>query len=308
MPIPDYQTLMLPYLDVLADGSEHKLRDIIEKLSDKFELTTEERQTLLPSGNQEVIVNRVGWTRTHLKKAGLIEVPKRGFSKLTLRGKEALESQLDRIDTRYLKQFPEYIAFINLSHKTSDTNSSGDDATQASTSNKTPIEAIEQAHQELNSELASDLLQTIKDQSPQFFEKLVVDLMQAMGYGGWSKDSGKVTQYNNDAGVDGLINEDPLGLETIYLQAKRYTENAIGRPDIQAFVGALEMKRARKGVFITASRFSRDAQEYINMIEKRVILIDGEQLANLMIQYGLGVSVKATYRINTLDTDYFAED
>ena len=303
MAIPDYQTLMLPFLTLLADGAEHTLPEITESLSREFNLTEAERSELLPSGNQEIMRNRVGWARTYLKKALLLEAPRRAVFQITERGQQVLSEKPEKITARYLKRFEEFCEFQNSSSSTEDTTTIDD-----VDNSQTPTEAIEAAHKTLNNDLASEVLEAIKNQSPQFFEHLVVKLMQAMGYGGWSHESGQATQYTADGGIDGIINEDPLGLETIYLQAKRYSENAIGRPDIQAFVGALEMKRARKGVFITTSRFSKDALEYISLIEKKVVLIDGKQLADLMIKHNLGVSVKQTFQVKTIDTDYFIED
>jgi len=303
MAIPDYQTLMLPFLKLLADGAEHTLPEITESLSREFNLTEAERSELLPSGNQEIMRNRVGWARTYLKKALLLEAPRRAVFQITARGQQVLSENPEKITARYLKRFEEFCEFHSSSSSTEDT-AAIDDVDNS----QTPTEAIEAAHKTLNNDLASEVLGAIKSQSPQFFEHLVVKLMQAMGYGGWSHESGQATQYTSDGGIDGIINEDPLGLETIYLQAKRYSENAIGRPDIQAFVGALEMKRARKGVFITTSRFSKDALEYISLIEKKVVLIDGKQLADLMIKHNLGVSVKQTFQVKTIDTDYFIED
>ncbi|MFT6914776.1 MAG: restriction system protein [Motiliproteus sp.] len=303
MAIPDYQSLMLPFLQALADNQEHRLRELSDTLANQFELTDAERQQLLPSGNQAVMVNRVGWARTYLKKAGLLEAPRRAVFVITERGQEVLASKVDRIDARYLKRFDEFLEFQNLSHQNVPSS-----VAESAPSDITPTEAIEQAHKELNAEISTELLATIKQASPQFFERLVVELMQAMGYGGWSSTSGNATQYSSDGGIDGIINEDPLGLDIIYLQAKRYTDNSIGRPDVQAFAGALDMKRAKKGVFITTSRFSRDATEYVSMIEKKIVLIDGAMLADLMLQHDLGVSVKDTYQVKTLDTDYFNED
>lgn len=303
MAIPDYQTLMLPFLKLLADGAEHSLPETTQTLSDEFQLTEAERHELLPSGNQAIMRNRVGWARMYLKKALLLDAPRRGAFQITERGQQVLAENPDIINARYLRRFEEFCEFQNTSTTSNDITPS-----QELESNQTPTEIIETAHKTLNNDLASDVLDSIKSQSPQFFEHLVIKLMQAMGYGGWSTQSGQATQYTADGGIDGIINEDPLGLETIYLQAKRYTDNSIGRPDIQAFVGALEMKRARKGVFITTSRFSKDALEYTSMIEKKVVLIDGKQLADLMIRHNLGVSVKQTFQVKTIDTDFFIED
>jgi len=304
MAIPDYQTLMLPLLKLLADEEEHALSDLTESLSLEFKLTEAERNELLPSGNQAIMRNRIGWARTYLKKALLLEAPRRAVFKITERGQQVLAEKPEKITARYLKRFDEFCEF----HSTSSSTAIEESTIEEIDSSQTPTEAIEAAHKALNNDLASDVLDAIKSQSPKFFENLVVKLMQAMGYGGWSHESGQATQYTSDGGIDGIINEDPLGLETIYLQAKRYSEVVIGRPDIQAFVGALEMRRARKGVFITTSRFSKDALEYVSLIEKKVVLIDGKQLAGLMIKHNLGVSVKDTYQVKTIDTDYFIEE
>lgn len=232
MAIPDYQSLMLPFLNRLVDGAEHTLPEITESLSREFNLTEAERSELLPSGNQEIMRNRVGWARTYLKKALLLEAPRRAVFQITARGQQVLSEKPEKITARYLKRFAEFCEFHSSSSSTEDTTAIDD-----VDNSQTPTEAIEAAHKTLNNDLASEVLEAIKNQSPQFFEHLVVKLMQAMGYGGWSHESGQATQYTADGGIDGIINEDPLGLETIYLQAKRYSDNSIGRPDIQAFVG-----------------------------------------------------------------------
>jgi restriction system protein len=304
--IPDFQSCMRPLLNAVSDGAIHTFNDAFEQVCQFFDLTDAERAEKLPSGKQTVIRNRVAWSRTYMNKAGLLIAPGRSQLQVTDRGLEALKQHPDRVDVTYLKKFPEFVVFHTAKPKAVATDTAGQgekivDATD-------PLERLEDAHQEIQNSLASDLLQTIKDQPPAFLEQLVVELMQAMGYGGWSKESGSATQYTADGGIDGIINDDPLGLETIYLQAKRYSENVVGRPDIQAFVGALEMKRARKGVFITTSKFSAEAKNYISMIEKKVILIDGQQLTELMIRHGLGVSVKETYNVCAVDIDYFSED
>jgi restriction system protein len=303
MAIPDYQSLMLPFLKLLADGAEHPLSGLTEALVFEFQLTEAEQKELLPSGNQAIINNRIGWARTYLKKACLLDAPRRAVFQITERGQKVLAEKPHIINARYLRRFEEFCEFQNTS-----TTSNEITPNEELESKQTPTEIIESAHKTLNNDLASDVLDSIKSLSPQFFENLVVKLMQAMGYGGWSTQSGQATQYTADGGIDGIINEDPLGLETIYLQAKRYTDNSIGRPDIQAFVGALEMRRARKGVFITTSRFSKDALEYVSMIEKKVVLIGGKQLADLMIRHNLGVTVKQTFQVKAIDTDYFIEE
>ena len=310
MSLPDYQTLMRPLLACLQDGEAKSLTVLIAELSAEFNLTEAERNERIPSGGSTYIYNRVAWARTYLKQAGLLTIPYRGSTLISDAGLKALADCPQRIDNRYLKQFESFQDFQRIKPKSTDTSieSNGDESEVIDDSLADPQERLEQAHLQIQNSLAADLLQLIKEQTPQFFERLVVELMQSMGYGGWSKDSGQATQYTADGGIDGIINEDPLGLETIYLQAKRYSDNAIGRPDIQAFVGALEMNRARKGVFITTSRFSRDAVEYVSMIEKKVVLIDGKQLAILMIEHDLGVFTKASYQIKAIDSDYFSED
>jgi len=304
MPIPDFQQCMRPLLSSLKDGNIHHFNEAYEDVCKHFDVSDEEKRQLLPSGKQTVVRNRCGWAKTYMKKAGLLLDPKRGHIQITEHGLQILKDKPEYFNVTYLKEIsPEFVAFHKAKPKVvsvEQTQTESEDATD-------PLERLENAHLEIQSSLASELLQLIKDQAPIFLENLVVQLMHAMGYGGWSKESGETTQYTADGGVDGFINDDPLGLDTIYLQAKRYTDNAIGRPDLQAFVGALEMKRARKGVFITTSRFSKDALDYIEMIEKKVVLIDGDKLASLMVEHNLGVATKETYRVKAIDTDFFDE-
>lgn len=305
MAIPDYQSLMRPLLAKLADGQVHALKELREALTADFALTPEEVTEKLPSGRQTVISNRIGWAKTYLDKAGLLETPKRAHYQITERGQQALRECPERIDNDYLKQFEDFQAFQSLS---TESEGSGQEEGAAPRGETTPDEQIAVAFQTLNTSLADDLLSAISSSSPAFFEQLVVDLMLAMGYGGSRKEAGRATQYTADGGIDGIIKDDPLGLETIYLQAKRYTDKIVGRPEVQGFAGALDMKRARKGVFITTSRFSGDAWEYVSMIEKKIVLIDGPQLAELMIEHNLGVTPKVTYEVKQIDNDYFTED
>jgi len=297
---------MRPLLNTVSDGEIHTFNDAFEQVCRFFNLTEAELAEKLPSGKQTIIRNRVSWSRTFMNKAGLLVAPGRSQLQITERGVEALKQQPERIDVRYLKQFPEFLEFHTAKPKVATADVSGQ-AEEVSDPTD-PLERLEQAHLEIQNSIANDLLKTIKEQTPAFLEKLVVELMQAMGYGGWSKESGSATQYTADGGVDGLINEDPLGLDTIYLQAKRYTENTIGRPSIQQFAGALDMQRAKKGVFITTSQFSKEATDFVAMIDKQIVLIDGDKLAALMIEYGLGVTTKQSYSIKQIDTDYFTED
>ncbi|HPD64620.1 MAG TPA: restriction endonuclease [Bacteroidia bacterium] len=304
MPIPDFQTIMLPLLAFTGDNNEHSLRETIEHLANHFNLTPEERQEMLTSGTQAIFDNRVSWAKTHLLKAGLLESPRRSIFKITLRGQQILGQNHENINMNLLKQFPEYLEFIRPSNDHEERETAIE---QIDNSLATPEEVLESSYQKIRRTLAQELLLKIKASPPAFFERLVVELLVKMGYGGSIKDAGKATRVTNDEGIDGIIKEDKLGLDFIYIQAKRWDNQAVGRPDIQSFVGALDGQRANKGIFITTSRFSDTAIEYVRTITKKVILIDGEQLANFMIDYGLGVSTFATYELKKIDNDYFGE-
>jgi restriction system protein len=311
MAVPDFQFFMLPFLNELSDGKEHTLQSLYKVLAQKANLTDEEKDELLPSGKQRVFHNRIGWARTYLKKAGLLDTVKLGVFKITSVGTQLLQTNPPEINKSTLEQYPLFIEWQHKGKRPLSPSyikpSSG--ATLVPNAAMSPTDQMEASFSIIEDELSDEILTLIREGSPKFFEVLVVDLMLAMGYGGWSKDSGKATQYSSDGGIDGIINEDPLGLETIYLQAKRYKEsNTVGRPDIQAFSGALDMQRARKGVFITTSKFSNDALNYVQLIEKKIVLIDGQQLAEMMIKYNLGVSIKTTYQVKNIDTDYFNEE
>lgn len=301
MAIPDYQATMLPFMRLASDKAEHSLREAIEKLSDEFKLTEQERRELLPSGQQEVFENRVGWARTYLKKAGLIQTTRRGFFQITERGLEVLKKKPANIDAKFLTQFDEFRAFKALRHE----RSNGEEAEQVSQQG-TPQEALEQAYQNLRAELAAELLSQIKQSPPALFERLVVELVVKMGYGGSRKDAGQAIGKSGDEGIDGIIKEDRLGLDIIYLQAKRW-EGTVGRPEIQKFAGALQGQRARKGIFITTSDFSRDALEYAAKIESKIVLIDGEQLAQMLIDHNIGVAPVSNFEIKKIDSDYFSD-
>jgi restriction system protein len=302
MPIPDYQTLMLPLLNTARDGFEHTMRETIECLADELSLTQEEQTELLPSGQQAIFANRVGWARFYLKKAGLIESPRRGSLKITERGVSVLSKPPVIIDNKFLDQYQEFKEFRDSSKVTHSEKLV--DGTE--TEWQTPEENLEQAHQRIRNELAQELLQKILSCSPVFFEYLVVELLVKMGYGGSRKDAGERVGQSGDGGIDGIIKEDRLGLDTIYIQAKRW-QGSVGRPEIQKFVGALSGQRAKKGVFITTSRFTADASDYVSLIETKVVLIDGEKLAALMIDFDVGVSIQATYVIKKIDSDYFED-
>ena len=303
MPIPDYQTVMLPLLDVLADGQTYSTRDLIEKLAVHFHLTDTEKRELLPSGQQPIFANRVGWARTYLKKAGLLESERRATQKITAAGLNVLRNRPDKIDIDYLKQFPSFIEFQNRHADAAD----AADTAESTNANRTPEELLDSTFSAMQSEMAEELLAKVKGCSPDFFEKLVVELLLKMGYGGSFKDAGKAIGQTGDGGIDGIIKEDKLGLDAIYIQAKRW-EGTVGRPEIHKFVGALEGQRAKKGVFITTSYFSREATEYASNINTKVVLIDGEALSRLMIDNNVGVSTLRAYEIKKIDSDYFIEE
>ena len=301
MPIPDYQTLMLPLLRFLSDGKEHNLPEATKAISDEFGLTPTERQQLLPSGQQTVIRNRLGWARTYMAKAGLIASTRRAFWQITALGQETLASKPERIDVHFLQRFPEFVQFKDLHHE----KETEVPAKQADEYN--PEEALDRAYLRLRETLESELLEQVKSASAAFFENLVVQLLVRMGYGGNLQDAGRAVGQSGDGGIDGIIKEDQLGLDVIYIQAKRW-ENTVGRPEIQKFAGALQGHRARKGVFITTSDFSKDARDYVDRIDSKIVLIDGESLTRFMVDKNVGVSVAQTMEIKRIDQDYFNEE
>ena len=291
---------MRPLLEHLADGTVKSNNETINVLSKHFHLTDEELAELLPSGQQSVFINRVAWAKAHLKKAGLLDSPSRGLYKVTPRGLEALDQNNQKINLKYLKQFEEY------SQGNSGTSNAKEKDEQKPSDTLTPSEHIEIGYQRIREELEEELLAKIKEASPVFFERLVVEVLVAMGYGGSRKDAGQTLGQSGDGGIDGVIKEDRLGLDAIYIQAKRW-DSVVGRPEIQKFAGALQGQRARKGVFITTSGFSKEASDYVSMIENRIVLIGGKQLTGLMIDFGVGVSKIASYDVKRIDSDYFEE-
>lgn len=303
MPIPDYQTMMLPLLKYASDKQEHSIRKAIEALATTFNLSEEERKELLPTGQQPVFDNRVGWTRTYLKKAGLLEDPKRGVFKITERGMKLLSQTPSEINIRFLRQYPEFVQFVSLKKDNNNLEQEIEEILDT-----TPQESIEFGYQKIRKDLEIDLLNRVKSCSADFFERLVVDLLVKMGYGGSRRDAGMAMGKSGDGGIDGIIKEDKLGLDIVYIQAKRWDNTVVGRPEIQKFVGALHGQRARKGVFITTSKFSQEAREYISVIDSKIVLIDGQQLAQFMIDTDVGVSTVSTYEIKKLDSDYFIDE
>ena len=299
MPIPDFQSLMLPLLRFVEDRQEHSFKEAIPFLADRFNLSEEEKRELLPSGKQAKFNNRVYWTKTHLEKAGLLMSSRRGVFIITQEGLAVLAKNPTFINTKFLEQYDRYCQFKN-SHNQIANNDTGKIEKQ------TPEEALENAHQQLQETLATEILKNIKQCSPDFFEFLVVDLLVSMGYGGSRKEAGQALRRSRDEGIDGIIKEDRLGLDIIYLQAKRW-ENVVGRPEIQKFAGALQGQRARKGIFITTSDFTKDAVEYVSRIETKIILLNGSRLTELMIEHNVGVTPITRYEVKRIDSDYFIE-
>jgi len=271
MAIPDYQSIMLPLLTFAGDQQEHSLRQAIDSLAQEFELSDEERKQLLPSGQQEVFNNRVAWARTYIKKAGLLDSTRRGYFRITDRGLSVLTKNPPKINVHFLEQFEEFRHFRSLRHKKEEK----EQRHEAEVQETTPEEALETAYQGLRDDLGNELLQHIKSSSPSLFEKIVIELLVKMGYGGSRQDAGRAIGKSGDEGIDGIIKEDRLGLDIIYIQAKRW-DNTVGRPEIQKFAGALQGQRARKGIFITTASFSREAVDYASRIENKIVLIDGE--------------------------------
>ena len=278
------------------------MSDLYVALADDMRLTQEDRAARLPSGKQVIFENRIGWARTYLKKAGLLEAPARAQVCITERGRKVLGSNLTALNNKYLSQFPEFVDF----HSAPSLPQSGQTsvASPRKEEDETPEETLERVHRGLRAELIDDLLGRIKAAPPSFFESLVVELLLKMGYGGSREDAGRTVGKSGDGGIDGIINEDRLGLDVIYLQAKRW-EGSVGRPVVQAFIGSLEGVRAKKGVLISTSVFTQDARAYVAQIEKRIVLIDGQQLATFMLEHDLGVSTTATYEVKKVDSDYF---
>ena len=302
MAIPDYQNFLLPLLQLLEDGREYSVRELYDTLANQLAFSEADRQQMLPSGQQKTYENRMGWATTYLTKAALITRPKRAHVIITDRGRELLAQRPEKITAKSLEVFPEYQEFCQGTVKL-------DSITPVPIeleSDRTPEEVLQDAYLTLRSEVADEMLQCLKSSSPAFFERVVVDLLVAMGYGGSRKAAGQAIGGSGDGGVDGIISEDPLGLDNIYIQAKRW-EGTVGRPIVQAFAGSLEGFRARKGAIITISDFSKEAKDYVVRIEKKIVLINGEMLTELMLDNNVGVSEKERFVVKRIDTDYFDE-
>ncbi len=307
MPVPDYQSLMLPLLRFAADGEEHSLKQAVGDAARVFKLSDTERQELMPRGVQTKLYNRLTWARSHLGKAAFLTAAGSGRFKITADGIRAAQENPNGINVKVLQRYPAYVASVAAARGTYLPKASHPVTEAEEISQQTPQELLERSFLELQTQLAQELLDRIGKCSPAFFERLVVDLLVAMGYGGSRKDAGQAIGKSGDEGIDGIIKEDRLGLDAVYVQAKRW-KGTVGRPDVQAFAGSLEGHRARKGVFITTSQFSAEARDYIGRIEKKIILLDGPQLADLAIEYKVGVAEATTYSVKRLDLDYFEEE
>jgi len=300
MPIPDFQTLMRPLLQDLSDRLDHSNQETVSVLAEEFRVSEEERNQLLPSGKQSVFTNRIAWAKSHLKQAGLVESPRWGVYRITARGLTLLRETTGPINIKVLNQFPEYRRFRSgkgAEVEVIEELPSGDEMT--------PEEHIEHGYKQIRQKLSIEILERIKKCPPNFFERLVVDLIVAMGYGGSRSDAGRAVGRAGDGGIDGIVKEDRLGLDIIYIQAKRW-EGAVGRPEIHKFAGALQGQRAKKGIFMTTSSFTKEAQDFASSIDTKVILIDGTELAELLIDHGVGVTRGDVYEIKRFDSDYFS--
>jgi restriction system protein len=297
MSIPDFQTLMRPLLELHRDQKEHLNRDLVNALAEQFSISDEERRQMLPSGRAKTFDNRVGWAKTYIANAGLIEAPKRGISLITSLGMSLLASHTGAINLRVLNELNGNRPVRERKRTKASDEICLEDA-------ETPEETLENAYLKIRSEVEQSIIQKILANPPEFLERVIIDLLVKMGYGGNRKDAGEAIGRSGDEGIDGIIKEDALGLDIIYLQAKRY-ESTVGRPDVQKFAGALQGQRAKKGIFITTSSYSKEAKDFAAKIDTKIILIDGPMLARLMFDHGVGVSVSTIYEAKRIDTDYF---
>jgi restriction system protein len=310
MAIPDYQTLMLPVLKVAGDGQEHRIGEVINQLAREFGLTEEEQKQILPSGMQLSFANRVGWAKTYLVQAGLLQATKRAHFKITDRGRKALAEGPPRINNEYLSQFAEFIQFRERGRVpgTADSGTAAE-APKVSLPSETPDELLRSTVRQIETALRKELLDRILAAPPAFFEGLIVALLLAMGYGGSREEAGKIVGRSGDGGIDGVIDQDALGLDRVYVQAKRYgMENPVSEPEIRAFSGSLGAAKANKGVFVTTSYFTQPAESFAERHPFKIVLIDGERLAALMIRHNVGVRVDETLYLKKMDEDFFVEE
>ena len=302
MSVPGYQEFMFPILKCLYDGGQYHKKKICEKMIEVFNLTQEQLDERLPSQAEPTYINRVGWAITYMKKAGLIDSPTRACYVITDEGKKLVDNNVINLNTKYLRKYPSFVDFQKASHDTS-----AKETVDVAKDDETPYEKIVSYNAVIKKSICDDLLNKILEQSPYFFEQLVVDLLVSMGYGGNIEDAGKATKKSGDEGIDGLIKEDKLGLDTIYIQAKRYKkDNLVGRPTIQQFIGALQLKGARKGILITTSDFTKEAIEAVSYSTTvSIVLINGLKLVDLMYEHNIGVGVEKVIQIKKIDNDYF---
>ena len=307
MSVPDFQSFMLPMLKRCADGEEHPLAFFLAQLASDLALSPEDAKEKLPSGTQTRYQNRVYWAAVYLHRAGCLERVRRGVFKITVRGQRILADKPEKITIKLLNQFPEFKVFHQgkAIAAAAESPASPTNAGSEADDRQTPEETLESSYQALQNSLASEILDAVKKMTPEAFEQLVVTLLVAMGYGGSLQDAGKAVGRAGDEGIDGMIKEDKLGLDTVYIQAKKWLDAVVGRPVVQAFAGSLEGHREGRGVMITTSTFSQEAKEYVQKIEKKIVLIDGKQLAQLMIEHDVGVTVTKAYTLKKLDQDFF---
>lgn len=309
MAIPDFQSFMLPLLKYLGQkGSEVSLKELLDAMAKELGLSEDDLHELLSSGAQTVFANRVSWAKTYLAKAGLLESPRRGHYRITPRGRQLLQNNPERIDIDFLKRYPEFLDFLSLrgTRRRSNADAAPLDAPLLD-STMTPSELVDEAFRQMQDALAEEILQRLKQVTPGFFERVVVELLLAMGYGGLSADAGEAVGKTGDEGIDGVIKQDKLGLDTVYVQAKRWENTPVGRPVLMQFAGALQARKANKGVFITTSVFTEDAKRYAAQIGTKIVLVDGYQLAHLMIEHNVGVSTVTSYHVKRIDNDFFDE-
>jgi restriction system protein len=301
MAVPGFQELMLPALRAVEDGKTYTNAQVNERVAEALSLTADDMAEMLPSGRSKLFYNRCGWAKQYLISALCLTHPKRALYTITDRGREVLAAHPEALTVADLKQFPELEEFLKPT-KPQVTGTVGPE--KAGTGDVDPIEMVESGYQQMRDQLAKSVLEQVAESSPEFFEQLVVDLLVAMGYGGSRADAGQAVGGSSDGGIDGVIKEDRLGLDAVYIQAKRWA-NVVGRPVVQGFAGALDGKKARRGVFIRTSGFTKEALEYAALVEKGIVLVDGPTLAELMIDYGVGVTEVASYTVKRLDADYF---
>ena len=304
MAIPQFKYFILPFLKGLADNKEHSMKEMEQTLASEFNLTEDELLQRTPSGRMTIFSNRVGWAKTYLKKAGLVDAPNKALFKITTEGQKVLADKPKIIDSNFLRKFSSFSEFSDGSESPE----KEEEILKENIEEYTPEEALDAGYQSIVKELYAELLSQLKNSSPNFFEQAVIDLMLSMGYGGSRKDAGQAIGRSGDGGIDGIIKEDKLGLDLIYIQAKKWNDTTVGRPEVQRFVGALNAKFSKKGIFITTSTFTKDAIEYAQRLDSKVILIDGWEMSRLMVEYNIGVSTVSIYAIKKIDFDYFSEE